>query len=176
MNSTDMRMPPLPSVMVWCSFWTIAARPSGRPSITVNSHRGRFGSSGARARSAARARTSESWEPGGRVTQRRWWSRSKSGSSIQLGVSGPRPGWTLRRRRGTTRLARHILCRRRSWSGARSKKLMLAKLEDRNGSDSRVHISDSRSLIGSLVPPSFPSVLTMGTLDRRDLVDRWIQA
>jgi hypothetical protein len=93
MNSNDMRMPPLPSVMVWWSFCTMAARPSGSPSITVNSHRGRSVSKGARARSVARARASASTAPGGRVTHRRWWSRSKSGSSCHAGVTGPNPGY-----------------------------------------------------------------------------------
>ena len=63
MNCSDRRMPPSPSVMAWCSFWTIAARPPSRPSTTTNSHSGRVRSNGSCTIAAAR---SSSWriEPG----------------------------------------------------------------------------------------------------------------
>ncbi len=46
MNCSDRRIPPSPSVIVWCIFCTSAARPSGRPSTITNSHSGRVRSSG----------------------------------------------------------------------------------------------------------------------------------
>ena len=45
-NCTESRMPPSPSVIVWCRRWSMAARPPRRPSMVTNSHRGRSRSNG----------------------------------------------------------------------------------------------------------------------------------
>ncbi len=143
-NSTESRMPPSPSVIVWCIRCSIAARPPRSPSMVTNSHSGRSRSKGWAARRAARSWSSASSASPPRSTQRRWWSRSKSGSSTHSGCSnGLRPTTTRSRRRGTARVASSMRARKVARTGARSNTVRFANAEDSWGSDSRAHMSVS---------------------------------
>ena len=149
MNCSDMRMLPSPSAMAWWSFWTIAARPSSRPSTTRNSHSGRVRSNGVPTNVAVRS-SSCRIDPGlGSADRAEVVVEVEVGLVAPLGRRQPaerrddalaEPGHLHRRR------ARAGL-RRRSRSGAWSRSVTLAIDELRCGSFSRFHISASTSVI-----------------------------
>ena len=155
MNSSDIRMPPLPSVIVWCIFCTIAARPSGRPSITVNSQSGRDRSNGV-------AGELDGQGPGvGVGGPRRAGGPSGGGRRGRSRGPPPRPGCRGRSRRppggaGGARPGWPATggVRSRSGSGRRSKNVRLANVDDRTGSASRLHMRASTSLMRSVEPCS----------------------
>ena len=77
--------PDMPSTAAWWILVSSAMQPSVRPWIRYTSHSGRDRSSG---RAKMRATCSASFASvggGGSASSRTWYSRSKSGSSIQYG-------------------------------------------------------------------------------------------
>ena len=147
MNSIDIRTPPSPSVIVWCICCTIAARPPSRPSMTVKRHSGRARSKGSAARRAAR---SSSWRsvPGAGQGDAadvavevdvRVVDPLRRGQPAEAGHAPAGAGGGRRRPPAACRR------RRRSTSGGRSSTVTLAKVEERCGSFSRVHIRASTS-------------------------------
>ena len=59
-SASESFRPPTPSVIVWWIFWSSAARPSARPSMSVNSHSGRARSSGCSASAPQRSSSARS--------------------------------------------------------------------------------------------------------------------
>ena len=147
-NCTESRMPPSPSVIVWCRRWTMAPRPSDRPSTTTNSQSGRVRSNGWRLSVATRCSRSSMSAVPPRSTHLRWWSRSNKGSSRHSGgASRAGLGTTFWRSRGTATTARSMRARNFLRSTGRSKTVRLANAEDSCGSRSSSHMSASNSLM-----------------------------
>ena len=85
-NASDSRRPPTPSVIVWWIFCSSATRPSGSPSMSVNSQSGRARSSGCSASEAHRSSSARSELPSpGSATRRMCAVRSSVGSSANAG-------------------------------------------------------------------------------------------
>ena len=147
MNCSDRRMPPSPSVMVWCIFWMSAARPSGRPSTTHELPE----------RAGAVERVLH--EQGGQVEQlahrprlgqgqvahvaRRCRSRARRATPAEPADPGPAP--PAGAGGGCCETATSIRRRNRSRSGERSSSVTLPKFELRYGSLSTFHSRASRS-------------------------------
>ena len=163
MNCSDRRMPPSPSVIVWCIFCT-----QGRPAARRARRRARTPTAGGcgragPARTGRPGRTAGARCPGsGRARWRTWRSMSKSGSSCHSGgAMRPSAGTTRWCRRGIRSTACSIRRRNRPRSGLESSIVTLPKFELRYGSLSTFHSSASRSDMRS--PPSRSRV---GALER----------
>ena len=89
-QDVDSSTPDAPSMVAWWSLVNSPTSPPCRPVMTYHSQSGRVRSSG---RAASRDTCSASWasSPGaGRASSRMWYSRSRSPSSTQYGLSSPK--------------------------------------------------------------------------------------
>ena len=128
----------------------MADLPPSSPSITVNCHSGRVRSNASATSSVARSSNCRMVPGAGNAIRRTWCAMLNSVSATQRG--GPREagaGCTRWRSRGMIRDARSIRATNASKFGARSRMVMLANVEVRNGSFSALHINASASLMRS---------------------------
>ena len=139
----------MPSAIVWFTFVIHTAVPSSRPSISVNSHRGRARSSGAMHMGSSSSRTCSSVPGAGTRVRRRWYERSKSGSTAHTGIVTGKVGSTTRCRSGRTRrVTRSQVSTSRFQSGDRSRTNRPSSVDRAWGSDSLRYIIVSNGSIG----------------------------
>ena len=153
-------IPPTPSVRLWCTFITRAARSPSSPSIRVQTQGGRDSSNPVIASPRANSITVSGVRGDGASIRRRWRERSNS-QSTHRGVDSPAGDRTGRwRNRGITLVA----CSRRaattSKSGRLSSQVTATMVDRRVGSCSMFHAraSGSRMNRSSSVVMSPPPV------------------
>ena len=139
--------PPIPSVSEWWIFITNAASPSGSPSSSVNSHKGRSWSKALIPAMRPKSSTASNPAPAGTRARRRCQLSAKSGSVTQRGGANRSGlGTSFMRKLGERRVARSTRSTSCGHSGDRSKRAIATIVERSNGSRSSWRVKASASV------------------------------